>query len=560
MELRIDHASISQSIEQLGELEQVSRIEGQNASFSSINGSYSSVSGLDQLGGGHGQVINGGTGSAHVVLASYAEQIEWLKNALKASVEALNEQDELFARGMDIADTGGKVGEESVVFPQRPAPRFESFSFVSPRVKAPSSLDELSRDFSGTNSGAVSAAQSSWTTMASTISEVSVSLERIAGDLLETNAGEVFEQASLRITEVAQAGSTFSQNAREMARSVGTLNQIYMGNKMQVLMAALSISLIKEPAERAAAEKSFLASFESSFQSDVQAGVPGIDNLMQINGADGSGGDIALGMANIAGSGESFSTQGLVPQGFTGGGGGGAGSGMGAAPAGAGSFGTVTDNLEGMDVSDLQTTAASIGGGMASPTMGGISGLGGGGAGMGGGSGAAGMGGGIMGGPMMGTTGRNGVAGGAPRISNAGLSPLMNARTQSASAMGGMPPMMGAGGAAAGAGGANGGVTGLSGARGTNAKQPLSNSSGVAHSAGGLSSGGVAGGKSQAGMQRSMMPMMPMAGGGAGAGNQKNTGKVKSVTSAVEEDTNIAALLGDRGPVVPGVIGDWVRG
>lgn len=136
----------------------------------------------------------------------------------------------------------------------------------------------------------------------------------------------------------------------------------------------------------------------------------------------------------------------------------------------------------------------------------------------------------------------------------------MNARTQSASAMGGMPPMMGAGGAAAGAGGANGGVTGLSGARGTNAKQPLSNSSGVAHSAGGLSSGGVAGGKSQAGMQRSMMPMMPMAGGGAGAGNQKNTGKVKSVTSAVEEDTNIAALLGDRGPVVPGVIGDWVRG
>lgn len=57
-----------------------------------------------------------------------------------------------------------------------------------------------------------------------------------------------------------------------------------------------------------------------------------------------------------------------------------------------------------------------------------------------------------------------------------------------------------------------------------------------------------------------MMPMMPMGGAGGAGGGQKNTGKVKTVTSAVEEDRNLAALLGDRGPVVPGVIGDWVRG
>lgn len=56
-----------------------------------------------------------------------------------------------------------------------------------------------------------------------------------------------------------------------------------------------------------------------------------------------------------------------------------------------------------------------------------------------------------------------------------------------------------------------------------------------------------------------MMPMMgvPMAGAG---GAQGKTGKVRTITSSVEEEGNIAALLGDRGPVVPGVIGAWARG
>src|SRR5699024_236919 len=185
---------------------------------STLDGAYSTVSGLDQLGAGHGNVITGGAGSARTVLLSYSEQIQWLRNALKASVDALNSQDEIFARGMDIADIGGNVGEESVSFPERPAPRFDSFSFTPPVVIAPNSLDQLCSDFSGTNSGAVSAAQSSWTTMASTISEVSASLDRVAGELLASNAGEVFEQASARIAEVAEAGSVFSQNAREMSR------------------------------------------------------------------------------------------------------------------------------------------------------------------------------------------------------------------------------------------------------------------------------------------------------------------------------------------------------
>lgn len=54
-----------------------------------------------------------------------------------------------------------------------------------------------------------------------------------------------------------------------------------------------------------------------------------------------------------------------------------------------------------------------------------------------------------------------------------------------------------------------------------------------------------------------MMPMMgaPMAGQG-----QSKPAKVRTVTSVVEEDDNVAALLGESKPVVPGVIGAWARG
>lgn len=51
--------------------------------------------------------------------------------------------------------------------------------------------------------------------------------------------------------------------------------------------------------------------------------------------------------------------------------------------------------------------------------------------------------------------------------------------------------------------------------------------------------------------------MMPMMGAGHGQGDKR--GKVKTVTTAVEQDQNRRALLGEVPPSVPGVIGAWVR-
>ncbi|AGG67381.1 hypothetical protein [Corynebacterium callunae] len=554
MNLKINLSSVSSAIGKLVEQQQEAISASQLASRGNLLNSFSSVSGLDQLGSSHSAVITSGVGSSQVVLASYAEQIEWLRAALNASVDALSGQDELFARGMDIADTGGRVAEESVLFPQRPTPRFEPFVFNPPVVRPVGSIDRLSSQFSGTNSGAVLEAQGSWNSMASAISDVSASLTSIARQLQEENSGETFEQAAKNIAEVANAGATFAANARVMAASVGTLNRIYTGHRLQVMMAAASIRAIVDPIERAAAEQAFLASFHATFQTDVMSGMPPLNNLMQITNADGSADEIALGMDEISGSGQSWSAAGLTPAGLQS-----IGQAVGAASqVGAGSFGTVAENVEGLEIGDALTSAASTGGFGSTSTLPAATSVN---AGLGGGGSTAGSAlnsmSAIPGAGMVGSgTGKHSLGNSTSlgKMNPAGSALKsesgMGARTQSASALGSaMTPMMGGAGL--------GGSTGTAGKSRLQSKQtsPVVGSS--AHGSNALNAPGTGGVKASQSMGRSMMPMMPM---GAPAGGQKNTGKVKSVTSAVEEDRNIAALLGDRGPVIPGVIGDWVRG
>lgn len=61
-------------------------------------------------------------------------------------------------------------------------------------------------------------------------------------------------------------------------------------------------------------------------------------------------------------------------------------------------------------------------------------------------------------------------------------------------------------------------------------------------------------------MGRGMMPMMGGAGQqGQGTGTNSKPSRAKAVTTAIQREGNQKALLGERRPVVPGVIGAWVR-
>ncbi|MGP6172688.1 hypothetical protein [Corynebacterium sp. A21] len=656
MDIKIDTASIEQSIQELNSLYNKALTTSGEAQQATLNGAFSGVSGLDQLGSGHGSIITGGPGSAGVILSSYAEQIEWLTQALQASYTALTGQNTYVSRGMDIADEGGAVGADAVSFPQRPMPRFENFSFIPPVVMPALSIDQLAMEFSATNIGASTAAAATWKNLSTSIAQVAAGLHGVAGRLAAGNSGDVIAAAVEKVSAVATAGDTFAMNAAVMTTSVQQLAAIKSQGAVQVNLARTALAAIVLPAERIAAEQAFLATFPASFSPSVVTGVPPIRNLMVMEGGAGGGGEIALGMETIEGDGPA-QTSDLNPAG----GAAGAlntmqsalgGSQFSSVNQGISELSRVGNNAAELDslvsADELRTTGASVGsplasgisgpgalpGGLTLPSSGGFSG----GIGAGipplGGIGAGSR----FGGAATGGTGAGLPAGSGPRahftplsapnfsggLSGSGRLPGVlpasglpsgpagswGATSGSTAPVSGMgAPMMGGFGGGmgqagslgsqgmnskpgalrpspstiGGAGSTSGGAARLNGAMGsgvgggsTRVGLPSGNISAVgdphqsrlgsASGAGAAGTGASTGTAPAAGARsgapsagRGMMPMMGSPMGGA-AGNQGKATKVKTVTSAVEEEGNIAALLGERGPVVPGVIGAWVRG
>ncbi|MCS5480146.1 hypothetical protein NYP18_10820 [Corynebacterium sp. YIM 101645] len=573
----IDHDSILAGVDELQAIGSNAMEMATEAGQATLNGSFSGVSGLDQLGGAHGGVINGGAGSAITVLQSYAEQVEWLSGALAASYEALTGQNAFVARGMDIADEGGTVGADGVSFPTRPQPRFENFSFTPPMVLPALSIEQLAADFSSTRIAECVAASRLWHALAAETSSIAQSLDAVADELAGSNRGEVIEAAICRISEVARAGDTFAQNSKTMASSVERLSAIKQDGALQVNYARMALGAIADPVQKTAAEQAFLQSFPATYMPSVATGIPPIRNLMVMDGGADGGGQVALGMNEVAGKGSKHDATGNRPPGGT----------LQALNSvqqamGTGDFGTVqsgVNDLAGVtgtpldqvvQAGDIGTTAASTGALPAPPGVGAL-GTPSFGTGAGGTFGASP----VLGGPVpLGGVGNPAATGttaaGAGRIPLSAPVGGMNPNGMSAplGALGtaqpgrpGLPTgnIAGSGSRVGGpiGGGAPGGravgSVGSAGA-GTGAGVAARPPAGTPTAQSAVGGGGAS---RSTGMGRGMMPMMgaPMAGQG-----QSKSAKVKTVTSAVEEDENAAALLGAHQPVVPGVIGDWARG
>lgn len=528
----LDQQSILDGILKLKEIRQKAINYAGEANQVTLNRSFSGVSGLDQLGGEHGGVVNGGTGSAMTVLRSYVEQVAWLSGALTASYAALVGQNAFVARGLDIADEGGTVGEEGIHFPERPQPRFENFSFSLPVVMPATSLSELAAEFTATKIGDLVDALRMWNSLSEAVGGIAEELHAVAGELGARNRGAVTDAAIDRITDVAHAGETFSANAATMSDSVMKVSNAKQKGNVEVHLALHALGQIPDPVQRAAAEQAFLREFPARYTPDVLTGVPPIRNLMVMNpGADG-GGDIALGMGEIAGAGSRSGTAGL--HGLSN-----PGALLDAALpvlqqlAGAGDFGTVQDGVQALHgIGDMETTAASVGT--------------------------------LPGAPAL-TGGTPAGLGGSGLTTSLPGAPLPLSRAETSTAGSGRGVTVPGGPSATGMFGGTGPLGTLAGRpsphREGTARLPLG--PGANPVVGGGGGTGATGAGVGHGAHNRMAPMMGAPLGGAHAAQQGQgsaSRKVRTVTSAVEEDTNMVALLGERRPVVPGVIGAWTRG
>lgn len=538
-----------------------------------LSASYSQVSGLDQLGEYHGAVVDGGVGSAVVTLQKYAQQVSWLRDGLLATEQALTGQEQLVDRAVQISDQGGHVGEELSHFPARPDQSFEDFDFPIPAVTIPSSLSELSAAFSATDSGAAASTAQSWRSMADNAHQLAENIRLTAWDMDEINKAKAIEGAVQRALEIADAADVFSNNAQSMAASVDAMGQVAEVSAAHVAMAELAIAFIQDPAEQEAAEQAFLQEFMgATFPAAVASVVPPLRNLMKVAPGGAGGGDIRAGMSDVAGKGglpivdqiqaSSDYLQQLIdnPRDLS------AATFSGvnqiAGPAGLNPgthAASTTSAVASMPHLGADMGAGGVGGSPALSPMGSFStslranpnstggaqpagglsaaqralhttpAFNGRGAGMGG-SGAHELGGTSGFGGPMGINGRSRHGDTKNGAASSGSGAI------GAGAIGAGARALGAGALGAGAGAFGAGTMAQAG--------PAAFPGGAASGAGGAGA-------------RMMTPFggMPM----AGAGGDSKRSKVKTVTSAVEEEGNMKALLGDLPPVVPGAIGAWVR-
>lgn len=499
------------------ELKEITLVAGEIKSHlakANISGAYSPLIGLDQIGANHGIVLKGGVGSASTVLQSMTQQIGWLHDALRASHGALTGQEDHARRGIDIADEGGSVGGETVRFPTRPETSYEDFSFSHPIVVQPATMDALVQGLAATQEQEVFFGMQSWSDMSRLALEVAMRLRKVATDLSGGNKGEVVDRAVERINEVAQTSEIFSGNAKVMAGEVSKLIGIKTMLWLEAATANSGIKAITDPAARVASERAALLHFQQKLQRIVDRSVPDIRNLMNVNTSTaGGGGGTEIGMDDIAGNGRA-STAGLGATGINAGGRVDTQNTHFVSP----SFESVNDahrQLEKVGADNVGTHMAQAAGfPHDSPRFGlphtgphAIGGV------------TANNGMNALGLPLAGMNAHKSGTSGTPRFSVGGKNHIPHGIHHT----------------------------------GDSLRQTGTRHQWAGHAMHGESPGSVTR-QNQAGGR--MMPMMATP-TGVSQGNKR--GKIKSVTSSVEADKNIAALIGERDAVVPGVIGSWVR-
>lgn len=417
--------------------------------------------------------------------------------------------------------------------------------------------------FSGTNLGTVTAAAAAWSSMATAIGEVAARLAAVAGRLGAENRGDVITAGVAKIIGVANAARSFSTNAGVMATQVGKLLGVHQIGLAKVTAAQSMLQSQTDPAMRAASEAAFVAAFPAEFTPIAMTAVPSIRILM--NWAEFQGGGVVATGMNMVAPGNLNTPADLSPEAMT------ArvldevvptraevqrvvsevpelGQQAGEVHQALSATPTQTAAHEGSPAGGSPAVGSPAGGSMTSSS------LGSGGAaspvGSSGHNAMAGVSPGSGGFAGLGQTAPGGVDGRGRAGMGSGI-PIRTAGTHLASAGAGHSSLRSGGGIAS-------SHAGLPGA-GKHAFTAgvAAGALGVAPGSGGGVSRGMSwstapagGGERPVGMMGGMHPQQ--------ASRSRN--KIKTVTSAVEENENIAALLGTRTPVVPGVIGAWVRG
>lgn len=525
-----------------------------------IGPEYSSASGFRQLGSIHGLSLRSAPGSAAEILKSLTIELEGIHKNLNTTGGAFAAQDIAASLAINIADIGGMAQRTVDNFVARDvsgaSPLHKEPVIVAPDVSVTTLLGKLA----ASNGGAAVASQGIWNELALRTAEIATGMSDLANYISSSNSGAAPDAISARLRSVASRAGIISANSAIFETNLGGLEVFRNERTTNVAAAKASLDAMRATgpeglAAAEAAEKIFLLQYAATTQASLTGLIPPVVNLTSADTSN-VGGTADTGMNDVPGTGIRYSTSGVVvPQAL-------ADQVLDYAARNPENFEAINSATRdmaahaGADLEQglfspqgIQTQAATAGGGFSPPSFS----------------------------PLGGPTG-----GISPAPANPGLAAINGAGA-------GLAPPVGSivGGVAGRTPGATHGsiYSGSSPQRGLlnsnggsrSVPNPLRGGSGlgIPFGAGGLASPDAENARRTIGVSSS--PTAPgavaqnpqgrgaptssaMTGmGGRGAPKENRGVRVRTVTSGVEREGNLRDLLGPRKPVVPGVIGDWVR-
>ena len=517
---------------------------------------YSSVSGLDQAGRMH-QVISA---------VSQPEATRGLAVFLSNAAGLLRDQVDGFVAvdagiGESFRPGGGDVsGGVRISTPD--APLVSPFSVVTPAAGRPWSLEQLVAQLSATDVASMSGISQNWAATSDSVTEALSVIPEVVGLLSGSAETLAIANAIDHIGLIASSGAQYGINAGVLAGLTAGLVTVSEASSIQAATTLGIVRLAVHPIASHGIEQSYLSGYGPQLTVELVPTVPPFDMLLPPLGS------VSGGVLDGGGAGAlipEFRKQALSPVVRDA-----------LDHAGWGDVAHATTPAEiveqvgkpNPDLLDLiasgatptqvaSATAPSLPPGGTLPT----------------GDAAAGAGAGALAGGATGAVGA--LAGGAVGAGGGlgGAMPLAGRGAAGFSGAGGVGSGLGGvgsgGRAGAGAGGfgalgARGGFgtpPGAGGGAGTGGVGPApGNGPGVGGVGAGSPGASPRAGGSTGGAGAGGYGVGPAAGAGRGGRNgQQKRGRVQAVTSAVEREGNLKALLGEAPEVVPGVIGAWVR-
>ena len=523
---------------------------------------------MDQMGSTHGEILRENAGSAVNTLNQLAEDIHWLRDNLTSNLEAFSSQEEAATFAIDRADMGSSVHENSVASAAKSGGGWGTLISAPPVILPSSDLRTLHSQFSQTQAAQAKTAALTWINLRDSTDTIANDLRGIANGLSGANSGAAIDAATNAIQETANTADRFSANAKAMHSHVTLLDtaksegHALVTSMLMMVRAVRGAGLPEAQALAEATDRSLAAAFPAYFlpilapsqplvtaltdpspPSAAQIMETGMGAVSAHQGLQAAVNSLQLPREFVETVNREIATH---PENFT------------DIDGATEILDRIGENPGGQLLDPEVFDTAAAGTGMPQPAS-------------------------ITGG-MGGASPVSGFGTGSAPTSPTGLSGLSGTGAVPAGALGaGGAPIPGLAGLGAAAQNAGGGRASTSSGSGTISRPgaipagmprlantvfpgaagstpPAGVAGQPAHPAAGQQAGaraaGTAGGAGT-GMARGGHIVNSPPARGAGGRTEQAT-KAKAVTSQVEREGNLKDLLGDKDPVVPGVIGSWV--